>query len=118
LEKKNLKKETRKKFRVSYPTQISLALLPLLISLKNIFLFEGKKREVFQTNDSFLTIPHRTFTHTQTPICLFSREDGANTAPRWTATRIFSLFLFFSVSVEEVKEEHQRWRRRCAFYFL
>jgi hypothetical protein len=100
---------------VLYPTQISLAFLPSLDYFdKNIFLFEGKKREVFQTNDSFLTIPHRTFTHTQTPICLFSREDGANTAPRWTATRIFSLFLFFSVSVEEGKEE-QRWRRRCAF---
>jgi len=99
---------------VLYPTQISLSFLPLDF-YENIFLFEGKKHErFFFSNDSF-TIPHRTFTHTQTPICLFSREDGATTAPRWTATRIFSLFLFFSVSVEEVKEEHQRWRRRCAF---
>jgi hypothetical protein len=114
LEKKNLKRRLERKFRVLYPTQISLADFDGKISFSS----RGKKREVFQTNDSFLTIPHRTFTHTQTPICLFSREDGANTAPRWTATRIFSLFLFFSVSVEEVKEEHQRWRRRCAFYFL
>jgi hypothetical protein len=58
------------------------------------------------------------YTHTNAHLSLLSREYGANTAPRWTATRIFSLFLFFSVSVEEVKEEHQRWRRRCAFLFL
>ena len=87
-----------------------------LISIENIFLFEGKKQRVFTVTCQ--RILHNSakniYTHTRT-ICLFSREDGATTAPRWTATRIFSLFLFFSVSVEEVKEEQKRWRRRCAF---